>query len=112
MLNIINYRLELENNSVKARVGIYINESLSYVRRTDLESQDKHLINHQLPVQLLSLLLTVVCLMPQIKARPKRIAGLRQVLRHITAHRVLTQEAIPEEGAQKKNKTSGKCGDI
>ena len=31
ILNIRNYRLELENNSVTARVGIYINETLSYV---------------------------------------------------------------------------------
>ena len=34
----------------------------------------------------------------------KEIAGLRQVWKHITTHKVLTQEAIPKEGGQlKKN---------
>ena len=34
----------------------------------------------------------------------KRIPGLRQVWRHITAHMVLTQEVIPEEGGYKREK--------
>ena len=44
LLNINKYKLELENNSIKARVGIYIDESIAYIRRTDLEGENKHLI--------------------------------------------------------------------
>ena len=42
ILNIHNYKLELEYNSIKARVGIYIDESIHYIRRTDLEGENKH----------------------------------------------------------------------
>ena len=31
------YCLELENNSVKSRVGFYITKKLNYIRRNDLE---------------------------------------------------------------------------
>ena len=36
-LSVSQYCLELENNSVKSRVGIYISKDINYVRRTDLE---------------------------------------------------------------------------
>ena len=36
-----------------------------------------------------------------ISLKSERIAGLRQVWRHITVYRVLTQEEIPEEGEKK-----------
>ena len=38
------YCLELENNSVKARVGIYITKKLNYIRRTDLEGINSHIV--------------------------------------------------------------------
>ena len=44
---------------------------------------------------------------PWIRAHPTARAGLRQVRRHIAAHMVLTQEAILEEGRQKKWMMSG-----
>ena len=37
-------RLELENNTVKKRVGCYIRENLKYRRRNDLESLNSHVI--------------------------------------------------------------------
>ena len=36
ILKIKNFSLELENNCIKARVGIYVGDSLNYVRRNDL----------------------------------------------------------------------------
>ena len=38
------YQLELERNSTKRRVGVYINRQLKYRRREDLEENDLHLI--------------------------------------------------------------------
>ena len=35
---------------------------------------------------------------PESESALKQIAGLRQVLRHITVYTILTQEEIPEEG--------------
>ena len=32
-----NYNLEIETNDVKSRVGLYINKTVSYTRRCDLE---------------------------------------------------------------------------
>ena len=43
-LNFKNYNLELESNTVKKRVGIYVNTKINYTRRTDLETEDLHLI--------------------------------------------------------------------
>ena len=43
-LSTSNYRLELENNSVKSRVGFYITTKLNYIRRNDLEGQNSNLI--------------------------------------------------------------------
>ena len=43
-LRITNYSLELERNSVKARVGFYVSRSVNYVRRQDLEGVDSNLI--------------------------------------------------------------------
>ena len=41
VLNCGGYNMELEQNSVKKRVGIYIQQELNYVRRTDLEKEDQ-----------------------------------------------------------------------
>ena len=38
------YCLEIENNSVKSRVGFYISKDINYVRRTDLEGLNSHVI--------------------------------------------------------------------
>ena len=38
LLKLPGYILELENNTVKKRVGCYIRENLKYRRRNDLES--------------------------------------------------------------------------
>jgi hypothetical protein len=38
------YQLELERNSTKRRVGVYINKQLNYRRREDLEENDLHVI--------------------------------------------------------------------
>ena len=43
-LNISGYRLEIEQNYNKSRVGFYVSKTLSYVRRTDLEGVDSNLI--------------------------------------------------------------------
>ena len=43
-LMIPGYLMELEQNSVKSRVGFYISKSVSYVRRFDLEGKDSNLI--------------------------------------------------------------------
>ena len=39
-----NYILELENNSVKKRVGTYVRKDINYTRRADLEKPDHHVI--------------------------------------------------------------------
>ena len=43
-LNIPGYRLEIEQNLIKARVGFYVSKSVNYVRRTDLEGINSNLI--------------------------------------------------------------------
>jgi hypothetical protein len=37
LLSFPNFNLEVEENTVNARVGIYINNEVNHVRRTDLE---------------------------------------------------------------------------
>ena len=39
-----NYKLELELNDYKKRVGIYINNNIEYKRRTDLEEKNNHIV--------------------------------------------------------------------
>ena len=39
-ISIPGYRLELEENDVKARTGIYISDTLNYKRRRELEGQN------------------------------------------------------------------------
>ena len=39
-----NFNLELEENSSKRRVGIYLNTTINYVRRKDLELPDHHIV--------------------------------------------------------------------
>ena len=43
-LNISKFLLELESNTKKSRVGVYISKTINYVRRTDLEGLDSNLI--------------------------------------------------------------------
>ena len=38
------YRLELESNSIKSRVGFYITKNLNYIRRNDLEGLNSNVI--------------------------------------------------------------------
>ena len=45
ILNCANYNVELELNAVKKRVGIYIHKDISYIRRTDLEENDLHIVS-------------------------------------------------------------------
>ena len=44
MLTLRDYNLEIEKNSVKGRVAIYIKNGINYVRRTELEGIDSHLV--------------------------------------------------------------------
>ena len=44
LLTFKGYNYENESNDVKSRCGIYVKESISYVRRTDLESKNLHVI--------------------------------------------------------------------
>ena len=44
LLDLRGFAFELENNSLKARVGIYVKNSIKYVRRMDLEGIDSHLV--------------------------------------------------------------------
>ena len=44
LLSFKGYTFENENNSAKARVGMYINSNIKYVRRVDLEGVDSHLV--------------------------------------------------------------------
>ena len=44
VLKVSGYCLELEKNSVKARVGFYVSKKIRYVRRFDLEGLDSNLI--------------------------------------------------------------------
>ena len=42
---IFNFKIsKIENNSVKSRVGFYISKDINYVRRTDLEGLNSHVI--------------------------------------------------------------------
>ena len=43
-LKLGNYNLELETNSVKKRVGIYIQKDIDFLRRKDLEKPDLHVV--------------------------------------------------------------------
>ena len=43
-LSVSQYCLELENNSVKSRVGLYISKDINYVCRTDLEGLNSHIV--------------------------------------------------------------------
>ena len=42
--NINGYRLELEENSVKSRSGLYLSNDVVYLRKKTLEGVDSHLI--------------------------------------------------------------------
>ena len=44
ILNCNNYVLELEQNTEKKRAGIYIRKDVKYVRRTDLERENFHIV--------------------------------------------------------------------
>ena len=44
ILNSGNYNLELETNSVKKRVGIYIQKDIDFLRRKDLEKVNCHIV--------------------------------------------------------------------
>ena len=44
VLKIPGYVLELEVNQDKKRVGVYIKDNLKYLRRTDLEGENSHII--------------------------------------------------------------------
>ena len=43
-LNLDNYCLEIENNSVKSRVGIFISNNVNYTRMHQLEGINSHII--------------------------------------------------------------------
>ena len=44
LLNCGGYNIELEQNSQKKRVGIYIQRDVVYKRRIDLEKEDHHIV--------------------------------------------------------------------
>ena len=44
ILNSGDYILELESNTVKKRVGIYLQKDIGYIRRYDLEKPDLHIV--------------------------------------------------------------------
>ena len=44
LLNCGGFNMELEQNTVKKRVGIYLKTDLNYIRRLDLEKQDHHIV--------------------------------------------------------------------
>ena len=44
ILNCGNYTVELENNTEKRRVGIYLHKDIKYIRRFDLEKLDRHIV--------------------------------------------------------------------
>ena len=44
ILNSGEYNVELELNTEKKRVGIYLHKNLKYVRRLDLEKEDHHIV--------------------------------------------------------------------
>ena len=44
ILNLPNHVLEIEANTTKSRVGVYIKKSVKYVRRAELEGTNAHLI--------------------------------------------------------------------
>jgi exonuclease III len=46
LLSFPSYILESENKTSKSRVGCYVNSSLSYARRTDLEGLNSHLVGY------------------------------------------------------------------
>ena len=44
ILSSSDFELEVEDNDIKKRVGIYINSRIKYMRRLDLEERNTHLI--------------------------------------------------------------------
>ena len=43
IINCGNYNIELKNNLEK-RVGIYLHKDIKYIRRSDLEEADRHIV--------------------------------------------------------------------
>ena len=44
LLKLRGFDLEVENNSIKSRTGIYITKNLNYKRNINLEGKDSHLV--------------------------------------------------------------------
>lgn len=44
LLSIPGFEFESENNDVKSRVGIYVNSSIKYTRKTTLEGENSHIV--------------------------------------------------------------------
>ena len=44
VLNSGGYNIELEMNTVKKRVGVYVQRQVNYVRRLDLEKENHHIV--------------------------------------------------------------------
>ena len=44
ILNCNNYVIELEQNTLKKRAGIYIRKDVRYIRRSDLEKVNCHIV--------------------------------------------------------------------
>ena len=44
LLNLRGFDLEVENNLIKSRTGIYITKNLNYKRNVNLEGKDSHLV--------------------------------------------------------------------
>ena len=49
LLNLMNFNFELEKNTVKVRVGVYLNKSVEYTRMFQLEGVDSHIIVIDVP---------------------------------------------------------------
>ena len=49
ILSIKDYNLEIELNSVKSRVGVYINKSVEYMRMSNLEGVNSHIVIIDIP---------------------------------------------------------------
>ena len=92
LLSFPNYRLEVESNVVKSRVGVYISNNVQYVRRQDLEGMNAHLIVIDIKASVEVRIINIYrCFNPQegITSKEKFLMQLNLIKSAITQHTIL-----------------------
>ena len=92
ILNLPNHELEIEANTNKSRVGVYIKKSVKYARRAELEGTNNHLIVVDIKAKDNIRLINIYrCFNPQegISAKSKFLIQLELISRAITPNTLI-----------------------